>query len=66
MAKLKNIYVIQKFVSATSLSDALKNEKKGKIVNITLTIAEPNRALVNAVGFGITPDGREELDYEEK
>lgn len=63
MARVKNIYVIQKFVSATSVLEALKNEKKGHIVDVCLTIADPNNSRLPATGFQLKPDGKEELDY---
>ena len=59
----KQIYVIQKFVSATSLQEALKNESKGKIVEVCLTIADPNNVRMSPTGFRLQPDGKEEIDY---
>lgn len=62
--KLENIYVIQKFVKARTLAEALKKEKKGTIVDICLTIAEPGKSSVQAVGFMLRPDGNENISYE--
>lgn len=65
MARLKeNIYVIQKFVKATSVAHALSREKKGTIVDICLSIAPENQGRVPAVGFMLKPDGKEDIDYE--
>lgn len=65
MARVKqNIYVIQKFVSATSLSQALKKEHDAEIVNITLTIATPDKQNLEAVGFRLQPDGKENIEYK--
>lgn len=65
MAKSKqNIYVIQKFVKAGSLADALKKERKAELVNVTLTIAAPNQQMIEAVGFRLQPDNKEEIDYK--
>ena len=65
MARIsKQIYVIQKFVSASSLLEAIKNERKGKIVEVCLTIADPNNGVrVAPTGFRLQPDGKEEIDY---
>lgn len=59
----KNVYVIQKFVAATSIAEALKKERKGTIVEICLAIKEPGRSAVQAVGFLLRPDGNENIDY---
>lgn len=65
MAQQKqNIYVIQKFVKASSISEALQKEKKGVIVDITLTIAEPGKGMTQALGFQLRPDGNENIDYD--
>lgn len=45
------------------MSEALKNERKGKIVEVCLTIADPNNVRVAATGFRLQPDGKEEIDY---
>lgn len=64
MAKLKqNIYIIQKFVKAHTLSEALEKERKGTIVDICLATGE-SKPLVSAVGFQIRPDGNENIDYD--
>ena len=56
MAKAKQstakIYVIRKVVRARSLKEALKNEPKGKIVDIVQTINNKNvDQLMPAIGF---------------
>lgn len=64
MASVKqNIYVIQKFVKARTLAEALKKEKQAEIVDIVLTIAEPGKALTQAIGFMTRPDGNENINY---
>lgn len=61
----QNIYVIQKWVRANSLTDALKKEKKGEIVNVTIAIGEQGKGVVEAIGFRLWPDGKENIDYED-
>lgn len=56
--------MIQKFVKATSLVEALKKERKGTIVDVCLAIAEPGKGAVTAIGFQLRPDGNENIDYE--
>lgn len=63
MARKENIYVIQKFVKASSLAQALKRESKAEIADITLTIGEPNKPLTQAIGFFMRPDGNENIEY---
>lgn len=64
MARItKNIYVIQKFISARSVSDALKNERKGIIVDVCLAIKDETKPFTPAIGFQLKPDGREDIDY---
>ena len=51
----KQIYVIQKLISATSIHDALARESEAKIVEVTMTDAHAKK-LNPAVGFFFKTD----------
>lgn len=60
----QNIYVIQKFVKAPTLAEALKKERKGVVVDVCLATGEQGKSYTTAIGFMLRPDGNENIDYE--
>lgn len=63
--KKSNIYIIQKFVKATSIAEALLKERKGTIVDVCLSIADPGKTqMTTAIGFQLRPDGNENINYD--
>lgn len=49
------IWLIQKIIAANTLTEALKNERKAKIVEVMLT-AQPGTKLEPAIGFTFRPE----------
>ena len=60
-----HVFLISKVVKGKTIADALRKERKGRIVDITLThLKSKGEQLESAIGFSYQPTGNE-LDDDE-